>query len=343
MKATAKSFAGTVDRALHKIRVFYFCGADEAGAGDAAALVTARLGQAELVELAGAELKRDPAKLADEVRSTSLFGDKRVIRVTMSGDEAHDAIAGLVNDPVPGWPVLVVASGATDKSRVAKLLADRDDALVTVFYPPDARTVAEAVRTASDALGLRLNGQLAERIALSAALDTRIARSEIEKLALFLDASPESPKTARPEDLTAIGTEAGDDSMAPLVNATLGGLTDRIGHELTRLAAGDVTAVGLLLALERRAVQLAQLAQLAARLGPDSNLNAFLEREAQARRIFFKDKQDLALQLRKWRGARLERLLQRLALLHRTMLTDSAGAQLRLQQALTEIARAASR
>ena len=340
MKATQKTFADTVDRALHKVRIFYFCGADEAGAGDAAALVANWLGKAELVEITGSELKRDPPRLADEARSTSLFGDKRFIRVTMSGDDAHDAIAALAADPVSGWPVLIVAGGATDKSRVAKLLTDRDDSLVTIFYPPDTRTVAEAVRNGGDAVGLRLNSQLAERIALAAGLDTRIARSEVEKLALYLDASPESPKTASAKDLAAIGTETGDDSMAPIVNATLGGLTDRLRHELPRLASGDINPVGLLLAFERRAVQ---LAQLAAKLGPGGNVNALIEQETQARRIFFKDKADLTLQLHKWRGARLERLLNRLASLHRAMLTDSAGAQLRLQQGLAEIARAAAR
>jgi DNA polymerase-3 subunit delta len=340
LKAGAKTFAGTVERALHEIRVFYFCGADEAGAGDAAARVTDRLGDAELIEFTGAELKRDPARLADEARSTSLFGDKRVIRVTMAGDEAHDAIAGLIGDTVPGWPVLVLASGATDKSRVAKLLIDRDDALVTIFYPPDLRSVAEAVRNSGDAAGLRLSGAMAEQVAQAAGLDTRVARSEIEKLALYLDASPEAPKTVAAKDLAAIGTQAGDDSMAPIVNATLAGSAERLKHELPRLASGDVNPVGLLLAFERRAVQ---LAQLAARLGPGGNVNAFLEQEAAAKRIFFKDKPDLMLQLHKWRGQRLERLLRRLAALHRAMLTDSVGAQLRLQQALAEIARAAAR
>ncbi len=340
MKATAKTYAATADRALRKLRVFYFCGADEAGAADAANHVTTRLGRAEIVEITGQELKRDPARLTDEVRSTSLFGDTRIIRVTMSGDEAIDAIAGLIADTVPGWPVLVVATGASDKSRVAKMLADRDDALVAVFYPPDARAVADVVRTSGDALGVQFNAGLAQTVALAAGLDTRIARSELEKLALYLDASPESPKTATAQDLAAIGAVTIEDGMAPLVNAALGGSTDRLKREMARLACGDINPVGLLLAVERRAVQ---LAQLATRLGPGGNVNAFLEQEAQAKRIFFKDKPDLVTQLQKWRGARLERLLTRLAILHRTMLNDNHGASLRLQQALAEITRVAAR
>ena len=340
MKATQKTLAGMLDRAMRQARVFYFCGADEAGAGDAAANLVNRLGVAERVELTGAELKRDPVRLADEARSTSLFGDRRVLFVTMSGDEAHDAIATLIGDAVAGWPVVIQAAGATDKSRVAKLLADRDDALVTVFYPPDQRAVGQTVRTLAEAAGVMLSTALAESIATAAGLDTRIARSEIDKLALYLDASRESPRTPQAKDLAAIGTETVDDSMNPLVNAALGGQVDRLGHELPRLASGDINAVGLLLAFERRAVQ---LAGLAARAGTGGNLNAFLDAEIQARRVFFRDKPDLMLQLHKWRGARIERLLARLSALHRALLHDSAGASLRMSQAIVEIARVSAR
>jgi DNA polymerase-3 subunit delta len=345
MKATQKTLSGMLDRALRQARVFYFCGADEAGAGDAAAQVLARLGEGhtqptERVDFAGADLKRDPVLLSDEARSASLFGDRRVLFVTMAGDEAHDAIATLIADPVVGWPVLVLATGATDKSRVARLLADRDDALVSVFYPAELRAVAATVRTFADAAGLRLGTAMAETIANAAGLDTRIVRSEVEKLALYLDASPESPRTASPADLAAIGTETVDDSMNPLVNATLGGMVARLRHELPRVASGDINPVGLLLAFERRAVQ---LAQLAARAGSGGNLNSFLDAEIQSRRVFFRDKSDLMLQLHKWRGVRMERLLNRLALLHRALLTDSVGAPLRMRQAIVEIARVAAR
>jgi len=340
MKATQKTLAGILRRALPQTRVFYFCGADEAGAGDAAARVVAQLGQAERVELTGAELKRDPVRLADEARSTSLFGDRRVLFVTMAGDEAHDAIATLIADPVAGWPVVVVATGATDKSRVAKLLTDRDDALVTIFYPPDRSTVTDTVRELAGAAGLRLGDALAETIAVAAGLDTRIVRSEITKLALYRDASPERPCTVTAEDLAAIGTRTVDDDVSPLVNAALGGMVDRLTHELPRLASGDINPVRLLLAFERRAVL---LAGLTARAGSGGNLNAFLDAEINARRVFFREKPDLVVQLHKWRGARIERLLSRLTALHRALLLDSASAPLRMSQAIVEIARVSAR
>ena len=156
-------------RAAAEASVFYFCGQDEAGATDAAerlsAHIAAQQGPFERVELAGSDLRRDPVRLADEARSVSLFGDKRQIHVRCAGDEAHDAVETLLASPIKGWPVFIIASSATDKSRIAKLLADRPDALVTMFHPPDMRTVTLAVREMAGPAGLRLTDELAERIA----------------------------------------------------------------------------------------------------------------------------------------------------------------------------------
>lgn len=340
MKATQKNFATGLPRALRECRVFYFCGPDESGAADGAAKVFAHFAGAEKIELAGGDLRRDPVRLADEARSVSLFGDKRVIQVRSAGDEAFDAVESLLASPVEGWPVVILASSATEKSRIAKLLADRPDSLVTMFHQPDLRYVTGAVRDMADAAGVRMTAELAERIARATALDTRMARSEVEKLALYLDAGPQSPRTADSAALDAVGAVSEDDSFMPLVNAVLGGDSARIGSELARMHELGMNAVGLLLAFERRA---AQLAQLAGRIGPRGDINSFLEQEMAARRVFFRDKADLAQQMRRWRGRRLERLVERLVALHRTLLADNRNGELALAQGLAEIGRAAIR
>lgn len=281
--------------------MFYFCGPDEAGASDAANRIAAMLGEAEKVELTGAELRRDPVKLADEARSVSLFGDRRIIHVRATGDDAFEAVDTLVASPVEGWPVLIVATSATDKSRIAKLLENRTDAMVGMFHPPDMKSVAGAVRDMADAAGVNLTGDLAERIARSTALDTRMARSEIEKIALYLDASPQARRTADAEVLDEICAVSEDDSLMPVVNAVLGGDVRKLSSELARMREVGLNPVGLLLAFERRATQ---LAQLAGRMGDRSDINAFMEQETAARRVFFRDRPDLTQQLRRWRGPR---------------------------------------
>jgi len=344
MKATQRDFAAAAPRAARECRLFFFCGQDEAGASAAAERILSLLDDpGERVEIAGGDLRRDPVRLGDEARSVSLFGDARHIYVRASGDEAHDAVKNLVDSLDVGegepCPVLIVAASATDKARTAKLLEKRADSLVAMFYPPDLAAVTAAVRTMADAAGLRLAGDLAERIARASGLDVRLAQSEVTKLALYLDASPQAPRNADAEALDAVGAKTEEDGFMPLVNAVLSGETGRLSGELHRMREISLNPVGVLLALERRA---AQLAGLSARLGPRGDINGLLEAETRARRVFFRDKRDLSVQLRRWRGRKLDRLVEKLVELHRALLANNQAAELLLAQGLAEIARAAA-
>nr|WP_202131592.1 DNA polymerase III subunit delta [Aurantiacibacter rhizosphaerae] len=323
------------------MRICFFCGADEAGASAAAKKVIATLDEpGERVELSGQDLKSDPSRLLDEARSTSLFGDSRHIYARVSGEDAHEAIKTYceladLGDAAGAWPIFIVATSATDKSRSAKLLIKRADALVAIFYPPDLRSVTADVRAMADAAGMRLNGNLAERIAHAAGLDVRLAQSEVDKLALYLDASPQSPKQANPDDFDMIGASTEEDGFMPLVNAALGGEVRKLPGELRRMREVSLNPVAVTLALERRA---AQLARLSANLRPGDDMQQFLKSQG----VFFREHREIGDQLQRWSGGKLERLVPRLTQLHRSLLANSQTAELILSQELAQIARYAA-
>jgi len=344
LKANQANFAAIARRTADHGRVFFLCGQDEAGMFAAAARLVEMLPDAgERVEMSGAELKADPVRLGDEARSTSLFGGTRHIFVRATGEDAHDALKtylAVVDAGEAGgaWPVVVVATSATDKSRTAKLLADRDDCLVAMFYAPELKDVTAQVRQMANAAGLRMSGDLAERIARGAVLDVRLAQSEVTKLALYLDASPQAPRDADAAALEAIGAFTEEDGVMPLVNAVLAGDITRLKSELHRMAEVGLNPVGVLLAVERRA---AQLAELVGRMGAGGrgDIDSFMEGEFKARRIFFRDRRDLTNQMRHWPAPKLDRLVHRLAAAHRALLANSQTAELLLMQELVETAR----
>jgi DNA polymerase-3 subunit delta len=344
VKATQKDFRQTAPRAARECRVFFFCGPDEAGAAAAASAIARLLPDAgERVELSGGELRSDPSRLGDESRSSSLFGDARHIYVRATGDDAHDAVRLLLETIDAGegdgaCPVLIVANAATDKARTAKLLEKRGDALVAMFYPPDLSTITAEVSRMAGAAGLKMNGELHERIARGCGLDLRLAQSEIDKLALYCDSSPHEPRTVQAEDLDAVGAATEEEGFMPLVNAVLSGDAARVPGELRRMRELSLGAVGVLLAFERRA---AQLAQLAGRFGGRGNIGEFIEGERRSGRVFWRDAGDLKAQLAFWRGNRLDRLVRRLAATHGALLANSASAEVLLAQELSEIARKA--
>ena len=345
MKAKHSEFARGIPSSARSASLFFFCGPDEAGASAAAAKVIEALPDpGEKIELSGGDLKRDPALLGDEARSGSLFGDTRHILVRASGDEAHDALKALIETGEAGAgdaaPVFVVATSATDKSRTAKLLEKRADALVAMFYPPDLMSVAGSVRAMADTAGLRLGGDLAERIARAAGLDVRLAQSEVDKLALYMDADAQSPKTASVADYSQIGAATEEDGFGPVVNVVMGGELNKLPGEVRRIKELGLNPVGLLLALERRATQ---LAHIAAKLGPRGSFDNLGRGEKAQLGIFWKEEREIRQQLGAWPSKKLDRLIPRLIALHRSLLANSQAAELLLAQDLAEIARFASR
>jgi DNA polymerase-3 subunit delta len=345
MKLAQRDFTARSARLAREANLFFLCGPDEAGALAAAQTLTGQLPEpGERIDLSGADLKADPARLGDEARSQSLFGGTRHIFARVNGDDACEAVKILLETGEAGagaaCPVIIQAASATDKARTAKLLEPRPDAVVAMFWPPDLRSMTQTVRTLGDAAGVRLTSELAERIARGTSLDVRLAGSEVDKLALYLDASPHSPRTATAETLNEIGAAVEEEGFTPLVNAVLSGDTKRLGAEMQRMRDLQLNPVGLCLAFERR---VAQMAQIAARMGPRGNVAQTLEAEQKARRIFWRDRADLEVQLKRWQGADLHRLVERIALLHRALMRDSRAAEVRLAQELTAIARVAAR
>src|SRR3546814_20909617 len=94
---------------------------------------------AERIDLDGAALKIDPARLADEAASISLFGGARWIRVTLAGDEALPAIEGLLQAAPAGHPVIAIGGTLKTSSKILKLALDHKEVLAFASYAPAGR------------------------------------------------------------------------------------------------------------------------------------------------------------------------------------------------------------
>lgn len=322
-------------------RIILLFGADDSQIAEIAQKTMAALPQPlEKIELGGAQLKSDPSILLDEALAISMFGDSRCILARSSGEEALAAVTNLLESDGNPCPVILMAASVTDKAKLVKLVEAAPDGLAVLCNVPNSGTMNAIVRGYADAAGIRLETPMIDAIARYTQGDRRLAKSEVEKLALYLDAAPDRPKTVTQAHIDALKAETEDDGFDAIVDAVLGGDLKALPAEMARLSATGINAVGLTMAMERR---VARLMAVAARLGDSSDISGFVERELQARRIWKGESKGMARQLRAWRGGGLVRLGERLIELHEQLIFNSQSADLMLAQALLDIARRAAR
>ncbi|MET0372535.1 MAG: DNA polymerase III subunit delta [Sphingobium sp.] len=342
-----KASRGQIEKALDApgqgaaadIRFYLLYGPDEAGSMALVRRLERAMGpEAERIELDGATLREDPARLADEAASFSMFGDRRWIRINGMGEESLPALAALLEATAAGNPVIAVAGALKPTSKLLKRALDDKGALVFISYQPDAREAEQIVIGLARESGLRLPTEIARRIVDTSNGGRALMASEVDKLALYLDTAPDRPGEATAEAYDALSAENPDVEAGPVVNAVLGGDLRTLDRALARMAGASGGIVTVLRPLLARAMLIAQLRAEVDRGGrPDAVV------EAAGKQIFWKDKGQVARQLRLWDAPGAARAVQRLLRAERSSRSDRALGDLLVRHELLAIARQAAR
>lgn len=335
MKASAGQIRPALDHPRH--RLFLLHGPDAGLATDLAERLGRAMGDgAERVDLEGSALKADPARLADEAASLSLFGDKRWIRVSGVGEESVPALIALLQAPRVAHPVLAIAPTAKATSKVVKLATDHRDALSFACYPPGPADLQRALADAARALGLRADKPVLERLAAASGGETAIARQELEKLALYLDAAPDRPAGLTMQALDDLGADLGDAEAGRLVEAVVAGDPAALGHELVRLREAGTSPIPWLRQLQRRFLS---LAAMRADIDGGGRPDEVMKRH----RVFFREEAATAQALRAWPPDRLAAALTRIRAAERAVMSPANAGTVLAEHAVEAIARAQAR
>ena len=339
MKANRAEIERALDAPPQHVRLFLLYGPDEAESRGLAQRLERAMGpEAERVDLDGATLKSDPARLADEAASISLFGDKRHIRLTLSGDECMPAIEALLDGDAAGNPVAAIAGPLRPASALLKRALSDPAVMACISYALDAEKAAPLAAAMAREQGLRLDMDAARHLAHAAANDRALMAREVEKLALYLDAAPDRPATADMAALEAIGAGEGEAELSRLVDAVLGGSPDIAAGEIARLAEQGVAGIPAIRALAKRVQLLVRLARM---VGEGGNAHAVVE--AQGKAIFWKEKGAVERQLKRWSPERLATLADRLLAAERAIKLPSSPGDILADVEMITIARAAQR
>ncbi len=318
---------------------FLLYGPDDSGSRALAKRLAKAMGaEAERIELSGSDLKGDPARLADEAASISLFGGARYIVIEPAGDECLAAVEALIETPSATNPVVLIAGALKPASKLLKLALANPGALAFASYPPEGQ---EADRIASDmgrSLGLIVRPDVARRLAGASGGNRDVLEQELRKLALYLDAAPDRPLPLDHEALDAVGADAGEADMSKLVDSVGNGDAALLQDELTRLASEGVEGIPILRAILRR---MTLLARLRAQVDRGNSVDAVMA--AQGKSLFWKEKGAVSKQLGRWRSDLIAKSVSRLLEAERQMKASGAVGAAAADEELFAICRQAAR
>jgi DNA polymerase-3 subunit delta len=334
MKASKGSIGRAVDQPAAQIRFYLFHGPDEAQSRALAERLLQALGASRFVIGAGA-IKSDPAALADEAGAISMFGDKRLIWIEPASDEILAGVEALLEASAAESPVVAIAGVLRKTSALLKLAEGSDPAMAFASYAPEGADAERMVIDVGRRFGLKIASPLAALIAESCGNDQAIVSQELQKFALYADASPQSPKELSPDVVEAVGAELSEGNLPRLADLALAGEMQELADELARLPQ-SAEGIPVVRALQRR---LLMLAPARARIERGDRPDAVMA--SLGKSLFWKDKALVERLLRLWDAKGIATVAERAGQLERNLMFSPVPEEEALGEELLSIARAA--
>ena len=137
----------------------------------------------EIIVLEGDEVDKDPGKLAVEAKTTSLFGDKRVIRVRNAG-KGTTAVLSEMGEP-EGAAIILEAGNLAPRDALRVLVEGAKWGRALPCYPDSDETLLGVIRDSFSKAGIATDPEVAVTLRDILGNDREITRRELEKLELF--------------------------------------------------------------------------------------------------------------------------------------------------------------
>ena len=185
-----------------------------------------------IADLSADLLKKDPARLADEAASISMFGGRRVVRVRDAVDGLADLFDGFLAAHKGDTLVVVEAGDLTKASALRKLFEAAKTAGAVECSDDRPEDAAKLIKETLAEFGWKIEPEALAYLSEALSLDRRLLRSELEKLTLYLGLGQPSSTVTRAQAQNLIG-DSGSVEADEIADAVV---------------AGDLRALDLLIA-----------------------------------------------------------------------------------------------
>jgi DNA polymerase III subunit delta len=286
-----------------------------------------------VVEMTGANLKADPARLLDEAQSMAFGGERRLLKLRDIGDAASKTLKEFLHVATASDALLVVeAAELGPRSSLRKLCESEKNAAAIACYSDDTGSLTRVIGETLGAHDLKPSRDAVAYLTGSLGSDRSVSRGELEKLALYMG----GPGTVELGDAMAA---IGDSAATALDDISLSaGSGDRAGLDKALSRAFDEGShpVQILRAVARHFLRL----HLAAGLvtggkNPDQAMKSLKPP------VMFMQADRFRTQLQRWKPAHLNEALDILSEAEMDCKTTGMPVEAVCSRALMRIAQAA--
>ena len=162
--------------------------------------------------LTGSEVKKSPGCLTDEAKSQSLIGGKRVVRLTIGGEDITKALTECLkyNDIST---ILIEAGELLPRSPVRKFIENNDKTAAIPGYLDNKTGINELIELTLKTHQLTINKTARDYLINNLGSDRMVTRRELEKLATYMG----SEKDITLDDVLSTISDNGAFSMDKVV------------------------------------------------------------------------------------------------------------------------------
>ncbi len=293
--------------------------------------------------LSADDLSGDPARLADEMVAQSLLGDARLIRLRLSHERGAASIAKTIKalDARPetcAAKLIVEAGDMAPRSVIRKAFEGAKHFAAIACYADSQADIAGMVRSSLRDLNIAIDADALDAFAPLLEGDRRMARSEIEKLALYKGYGKDQGARVSLADIKALAAGAGAAGLDDIVFGAMAGQAKTMDAALQRALAGKTNPHSVLAALQRHIVRLHQAS--ASMVG---GINADEAMRGLRPPVFMMRKTAFGAALRIWPETALARAITQSLETEKNMKTTGAPAEALLGRLLIALSSYAAR
>ncbi len=218
-----------------------------------------------VVTLTPAELRDDPARLADEAQALAFGGGRRVVRLRGATNGNAETLSlilktfAVANDPSPAL-IIAEAGELRPADKLRKLFENDARAAAVACYLDDGRNLEQVIVETLARHKLRASHDALAWLGRHLGADRRLTRNELEKLALYCAGQNE---ISLDDCAAVIGDGAGTD-LEEAVFAAAGGEFAVLDTALARAFREGVSPIAVIRATMRHLHRLHQVTGLMA-------------------------------------------------------------------------------